>query len=141
MRVNFDTYRSLDFSYPQQVERFIHNWFAANPEKGEQLCTALKESGKERIQDLVKNPLRLTLLCLNWQSGDGKLPDTQAGLYQQFVDDFYKWKKVYSTYSNSTGSLVSTATNRTYKSDRSLSATAATKRFSDVHLDAAECLS
>lgn len=90
---DFDTYRTLDFSYPQQVERFIHNWFAANREKGEQLCTALKQSGKERIQDLVKNPLRLTLLCLNWQSGEGKLPDTQAGLYQQFVDDFYKWKK------------------------------------------------
>ncbi len=90
---DFDTYRSLDFSYPQQVERFIHKWFATNIEKGEQLCTALKESGKERIKDLVKNPLRLTLLCLNWQSGDGKLPDTQAGLYQQFVDDFYKWKK------------------------------------------------
>ncbi|MDZ8135902.1 MAG: NACHT domain-containing protein [Nostoc sp. DedQUE04] len=90
---DFDTYRSLDFSYPEQVERFIHKWFVANREKGEQLCTALKESGKERIQDLVKNPLRLTLLCLNWQSGEGKLPNTQAGLYQQFVDDFYKWKK------------------------------------------------
>ncbi|MEH1841595.1 MAG: HEAT repeat domain-containing protein [Nostoc sp.] len=90
---DFDTYRSLDFSYPEQVERFIHRWFAAIPETGKQLCTALKKSGKERIQDLVKNPLRLTLLCLNWQSGDGKLPDTQAGLYQQFVDDFYKWKK------------------------------------------------
>jgi HEAT repeat protein len=90
---NFDTYRSLDFSYPQQVEKFIHKWFTAILEVGKQLCTALKESGKERIQDLVKNPLRLTLLCLNWQSGDCKLPDTQAGLYQQFVDDFYKWKK------------------------------------------------
>ena len=90
---DFDTYRSLDFSYPEQVDKFIHKWFAAIPETGKQLCTALKESGKERIQDLVKNPLRLTLLCLNWQSRDGKLPDTQAGLYQQFVDDFYKWKK------------------------------------------------
>ncbi|MEJ6483501.1 HEAT repeat domain-containing protein, partial [Nostoc punctiforme UO1] len=90
---DFDTYRSLDFSYPEQVERFIHRWFAAISETGKQLCTALKESGKERIQDLVKNPLRLTLLCLNWQSGDGKLPDTQAGLYQQFVNDFYNWKK------------------------------------------------
>ncbi|MDF5707710.1 MAG: NACHT domain-containing protein, partial [Nostoc sp. S4] len=90
---DFDTYRSLDFSYPQQVERFIHKWFAAIPETGKQLCIALKESGKERIQDLVKNPLRLTLLSLNWQSREGKLPDTQAGLYQQFVDDFYKWKK------------------------------------------------
>ncbi|UKO96316.1 HEAT repeat domain-containing protein [Nostoc sp. UHCC 0870] len=90
---DFDNYRTLDFSYPEQVEKFIHKWFATIPETGKQLCTALKEPGKERIQDLVKNPLRLTLLCWNWQSGDGKLPDTQAGLYQQFVDDFYKWKK------------------------------------------------
>ncbi|MGJ5632604.1 HEAT repeat domain-containing protein, partial [Nostoc sp. CALU 1950] len=90
---NFDTYRTLDFSYPEQVEKFIHKWFVAIPKTGKQLCTALKESGKERIQDLVKNPLRLTLLCLNWQSREGKLPDTQAGLYQQFVDDFDKWKK------------------------------------------------
>ncbi len=98
---DFDTYRSLDFSYPEQVDRFIGNWFATNAEKGEQLCTALKESGKERIQDLVKNPLRLTLLCLNWQSGDGKLPETQAGLYKQFVDDFDKWKKEeFATNSN-----------------------------------------
>ncbi len=89
---DFDTYRTLNFSYPQDVERFIDKWFhkIEIPETGKQLCTALQEPGKERIQDLVKNPLRLTLLCLNWQSGDGKLPDTQAGLYQQFVDDFYK---------------------------------------------------
>ncbi|MBD2458857.1 HEAT repeat domain-containing protein [Nostoc sp. FACHB-87] len=92
---NFDIYRTLDFDYPEQVEEFIAKWFAKTeiPETGQQLCTALKAQGKERIQDLVKNPLRLTLLCLNWQSGDGKLPDTQAGLYQQFVDDFDKWKK------------------------------------------------
>ena len=90
---DFDTYRSLDFSYPQQVERFIYKWFAAISETGKQLCTALKEPGKERIQNLVKNPLRLTLLCLNWQSTEGNLPDTQAGLYQQYVDDFDKWKK------------------------------------------------
>ncbi|MEH1910867.1 MAG: HEAT repeat domain-containing protein [Nostoc sp.] len=92
---NFDIYRTLDFSYPKNVERFINKWFnkIEIPETGKRLCIALKESGNKRIQDLVKNPLRLTLLCLNWQSGDGKLPDTQAGLYQQFVDDFYKWKK------------------------------------------------
>ncbi|MEH2364645.1 HEAT repeat domain-containing protein [Nostoc sp.] len=92
---DFDTYRSLDFSYPQQVERFIDKWFnkIEIPKRGKQLCFALKESGKERIQDLVKNPLRLTLLCLNWQSREGELPDTQAGLYQQFVDDFDKWKE------------------------------------------------
>ncbi|HEY9799048.1 MAG TPA: HEAT repeat domain-containing protein [Leptolyngbyaceae cyanobacterium] len=90
---DFDIYRTLNFSYPQQVERFIHKWFASIHETGKHLCNELKEPGKERIQDLIKNPLRLTLLCLNLQSGDGKLPETQAELYQQFVDDFYKWKK------------------------------------------------
>lgn len=94
---NFDIYRTLDFSYPEQVEKFIDKWFTAiaepDRERGQRLCNALKESGKERIQDLVKNPLRLTLLCVNWQAREGNLPDTQAGFYQQLVDDFYKWKQ------------------------------------------------
>ncbi|MDB9380058.1 NACHT domain-containing protein, partial [Nodularia sphaerocarpa] len=90
---DFDIYRTLNFSYPEQVKQFIDKWFISIPEMGERLRKALQEPGKERIQDLVKNPLRLTLLCLNWQSREGKLPDTQAGLYQQFVNDFYKWKE------------------------------------------------
>ncbi|MEH1887667.1 NACHT domain-containing protein [Nostoc sp.] len=57
------------------------------------MCVALREQGKERIRDLVKNPLRLTLLCFNWHLGEGNLPQTKAGLYEQFVADFYEWKK------------------------------------------------
>ena len=91
---DFDTYRTLDFSYPEQVENFITRWFVkSESQRGSDLSQALKQTGKERIQDLVKNPLRLTLLCLTWQLREGKLPDTQAGLYQQFVDSFYDWKK------------------------------------------------
>ncbi len=94
----FDTYRTLEFSYPQQVEQFIGNWFSSLPsaekQTGQNLCIALKEQGKERIRDLVKNPLRLTLLCFNWYLRNGKIPETKAGLYEQFVDDFYnKWKR------------------------------------------------
>ncbi|WP_414550657.1 HEAT repeat domain-containing protein [Anabaena sp. CCY 0017] len=108
---DFDIYRTLNFSYPEQVEAFIYKWFTPIPEAGveaekqlcqdlkeagaeagKKLCQDLKEPGKERIQDLVKNPLRLTLLCFNWQSGENKLPDTQAGIYEQFVNRFYKWK-------------------------------------------------
>jgi HEAT repeat protein/energy-coupling factor transporter ATP-binding protein EcfA2 len=95
----FDTYRTLEFSYPQQVEQFIGQWFGAFPEEqgvqgvqGSRLCVALKTPGKERIRDLVKNPLRLTLLCFNWYLGEGTLPETKAGLYEQFVADFYEWK-------------------------------------------------
>ncbi|PSB04983.1 hypothetical protein C7B64_01705 [Merismopedia glauca CCAP 1448/3] len=94
---SFDNYRTLEFSYPQQVEQFIINWFGSLPsaetQTGQRLCAALRESGKERIRDLVKNPLRLTLLCFNWYLGEGKLPETKAGLYEQFVADFYEWKK------------------------------------------------
>ncbi|NEU84525.1 NACHT domain-containing protein, partial [Nostoc sp. UIC10630] len=95
---SFDNYRTLEFSYPQQVEEFICKWFdsqsPAQIQTGQQLCVALREPEKERIRDLVKNPLRLTLLCFNWYLGEEKLPQTKAGLYEQFVSDFYKWKKV-----------------------------------------------
>ncbi|WP_414755287.1 HEAT repeat domain-containing protein [Anabaena sp. CCY 9910] len=94
---SFDNYRTLEFSYPQQVEEYICKWFGsqspAQMHTGEQLCVALREPGKERIRDLVKNPLRLMLLCLNWHSGEGNLPQTKAGLYEQFVSYFYEWKK------------------------------------------------
>ena len=93
----FDTYRTLEFSYPHQVEQFIGQWFGALLEgqggQAERLCAALKAPGKERIRDLVKNPLRLTLLCFNWYLGEGTLPETKAGLYEQFVADFYKCKR------------------------------------------------
>ncbi|MEG4005338.1 HEAT repeat domain-containing protein [Microcoleus sp. Pol11C1] len=99
----FDTYRTLEFSYPEQVEIFIDKWFLtpSNPTLArgaggvlaQQLREALAASGKERIRDLVKNPLRCSLLCGTWQSLDGDLPDTKAKLYQRFVTTLYQWKK------------------------------------------------
>jgi predicted NACHT family NTPase len=59
----------------------------------QQLREALAASGKERIRDLVKNPLRCSLLCGTWQSLDGDLPDTKAKLYQRFLTTLYQWKK------------------------------------------------
>jgi|NOAtaT_6_FD_contig_101_782978_length_3583_multi_2_in_0_out_0_2 hypothetical protein len=91
----FETYRTLDFSTEQQ-EQFIKNWF--NPEnnenQAENLCSALNQRGQERIRDLVKNPLRLALLCFNrsLSLGNGQLPNTKADLYRQFVDDFREWR-------------------------------------------------
>ncbi|MDT9185326.1 hypothetical protein [Limnospira sp. PMC 289.06] len=59
----------------------------------ESLWSELQESGKERIKDLCRNPLRLTLLCATWTGKKGNLPDTTAKLYEKFVDYIYKWKK------------------------------------------------
>jgi len=89
----FDVYRNLDFDYPMQVHQFIGNWFVTEPELEQNLKSALGRSGKERIRDMVKNPLRLMLLCYSWQLMQGELPETKAGLYEWFVDAFYEWNK------------------------------------------------
>jgi HEAT repeat protein len=103
----FKIYRTLEFSYgnantPDQVGQFISNWFKhSEPERGKNLRAALDQRGKERIKDLVKNPLRLALLCRTWQLWEGGLPDTKAVLYQQFVEAIYLWKdKEFSTTSD-----------------------------------------
>ncbi len=116
----FDTYRTLEFSYPEQVHLFIEKWFDSpqppedrenlnppqpplkrgeNGEKGEngeslavELKRQLEEPDQSRIRDLIKNPLRLALLCRTWQRHRGNLPETQAELYGRFVEDFYIWK-------------------------------------------------
>jgi energy-coupling factor transporter ATP-binding protein EcfA2 len=94
----FQTYRTLEFS-EQKVEEFINACFQNRrgatpcaPELGIQLQQALNQPGKERIKDLVRNPLRLTLLCSTWHLREGKLPDTKAELYQQFVEEVYRWQ-------------------------------------------------
>ncbi|PSB34423.1 hypothetical protein C7B82_02880 [Stenomitos frigidus ULC18] len=89
----FDVYRNLDFEYPSEVHQFINQWFATEPALQQKLKVALEQPGKERIRDMVKNPLRLTLLCYSWQLQEGELPETQAGLYEWFVNAFYEWNK------------------------------------------------
>ncbi|MEH2456216.1 NACHT domain-containing protein, partial [Nostoc sp.] len=104
---DFETYWLLNFEYPQQVQEFIEKWFQPRnltpqppllikergSNKGEQLWRELNQAERQRIQDLVKNPLRLALLCSTWQGSDKGLPETKAGLYQQFVEEVYKWKE------------------------------------------------
>jgi transcriptional regulator with XRE-family HTH domain len=91
----FDVYKNLDFDYPTEVHQFISNWFKDDYEKGENLKSELAKPNQKVIQDLVKNPLSLTLLCYSWQlqQGERELPEIKAGLYEWFVDTFYEWNK------------------------------------------------
>ncbi|MEH1910250.1 NACHT domain-containing protein, partial [Nostoc sp.] len=89
----FETYRLLDFDYPQQVHQFIDNWFGNLSEKGERLKTELDSGERLRLRDLVQTPLRLALLCGISQTEEGNLPETKAGLYHQCVQQFYRWKQ------------------------------------------------
>jgi flagellar biosynthesis GTPase FlhF len=95
---DFQTYLTQPFQ-DEQMQQFIQRWFRnlsgqkQDLELAESLWSALKASGKERIKDLCRNPLRLTLLCPIWQDEQGDLPDTTAELYESFVESIYKWKK------------------------------------------------
>lgn len=92
----FEIYKTLEFK-PEQVETFIQEWFtkAEESQRGEELLKKLQEPGKERIRELVRNPLRLSLLCQTAYllPVDEPLPETKAALYQRFTRYFYEWKQ------------------------------------------------
>lgn len=119
----FDTYRTLEFSYGNrhkpdldQVNQFISNWFASsNQQLGKALRTALDQPGKERIKDLVKNPLRLSLMSYSWQLRQGKLPKTKAALYERFVEAFYEWKQEHFSTDSATRKQLNQALGRLAK--------------------------
>lgn len=55
------------------------------------LIAALHEPGREHLLDLVRNPLRLTLLCMTWDGSS--LPETQAELYERYLRKIYEWNQ------------------------------------------------
>lgn len=90
----FETYKTLGFAEGQRDD-FIRQWFGkkSNLALGEGLIAKLKESRRERICELVKNPLRLVVLCSIWTLQAGELPETKAEFYQRYWPYFYEWKK------------------------------------------------
>ncbi|MCP9293523.1 MAG: NACHT domain-containing protein [Planktothrix agardhii LY1] len=92
--MGFKTYKTQDFK-PEQIDEFIQKWFvqAKDEPKGKKLQEELKEPQRDRIRQLVANPLRLALLCqIFYKVKNPNLPETKAGLYEQFVRYFYEWK-------------------------------------------------
>ncbi len=92
--MGFKTYKTQDFK-PEQIDEFIQKWFvqAKDEPKGKKLQEELKEPQRDRICQLVTNPLRLALLCqIFYKDKNAELPETKAGLYEQFVRYFYEWK-------------------------------------------------
>jgi GTPase SAR1 family protein len=92
----FDTYKTQEFE-PEQVDKFIEQWFKCDENKiqrGEELKAKLREPGKERIRELVTNPLRLSLLCqIFYQNQHSDLPETTAELFGLYTQYFYDWKR------------------------------------------------
>ncbi|OUL36993.1 hypothetical protein BV372_05085 [Nostoc sp. T09] len=89
----FDTYKTQEFQ-SDQIDDFIQQWFtcAEQQQRGEELKVKLKETKHKKIRSLVKNPLRLALLCQTFDIDQGELPETKAALYQRYLRYFYEWK-------------------------------------------------
>lgn len=89
------TYLELaDFSL-EQVTHFVRHWFAdeANPEEGvaiaDRMVYELALPEHEGIRDLARNPLLLTLLCLNYAAA-GRFPIRRADVYDEALDALMK---------------------------------------------------
>ena len=104
---DFDTYKTLEFE-PDDVDKFICQWFEQGSqdekrrnsgnetywlEQGKRLQQELKEPGKDNIRRMVRNPLRLSMLCQSWCVPKPYLPETKAALYEQFTTYFFEWKQ------------------------------------------------
>jgi energy-coupling factor transporter ATP-binding protein EcfA2 len=96
----FDVYQSLEFRWDKadptlgQVGGFIRKWFAGQPALGNALCAELQKSENQLLQDVVRNPLRLAMLCRIWaRQSYGQLPRTKVALYEQFAEALYEWKQ------------------------------------------------
>ncbi|UCJ14053.1 MAG: HEAT repeat domain-containing protein [Phormidium sp. PBR-2020] len=63
----------------------------STPTSADALIAALHEPGRENLLDLVRNPLRLTLLCMTWDGSS--LPETQAELYARYLKEVYQWNR------------------------------------------------
>jgi hypothetical protein len=97
---DFEIYRIAGFTYPQQVHQFIDQWFAADRPSAERgnlassLKAKLEKPGKERLREIIKNPICLRVLCQTWQMEKGRLPENKATLYEQFIQAIYQVKQV-----------------------------------------------
>ena len=78
---------------PALQEQFIDRWFQhqGSPALGQQLQAELHQPHRQTLGELLRNPLRLALLCRLWGLTQGTLPHTKAMLYQQLAEALYTW--------------------------------------------------
>jgi len=85
------TYLEMADFEPDQVERFVRNWFwsgddqEASTRLADAMLTELDAPEHEGIRDLARSPLLLTLLCLNYEETLG-FPKRKVELYQDALD-------------------------------------------------------
>jgi len=89
------TYLEMADFAPDQVEKFVRAWFWEDENRDASATIAfrmLEEWAKpehEGIRDLARNPLLLTLLCLNYAETQS-FPNRRAEIYEEALDALLK---------------------------------------------------
>jgi hypothetical protein len=68
-----------------QIEVFVGRWFQQNDLKRGAFLNALAQSEHERLRDLARRPLLLTMLCLTFDE-TLSFPQHRAALYEEAID-------------------------------------------------------
>ncbi|GJM32108.1 MAG: hypothetical protein DHS20C18_11090 [Saprospiraceae bacterium] len=85
---HFTDVEMSDFN-EEQIEQFVENWFASEPETGQRCLKRLQE--RPQLKELSSIPLLLTLLCITYDEDDD-FPGNRAELYERALDALLrKW--------------------------------------------------
>ncbi|MBX2891423.1 MAG: NACHT domain-containing protein [Saprospiraceae bacterium] len=78
----FTDVEMADFN-EEQIEKFIQNWFHAEPKVGQECWQKLQNS--PQLKELASVPLLLTLLCIVYNRSNN-FPLNRANLYEEAID-------------------------------------------------------
>lgn len=78
----FTDVEMADFN-EEQIEKFIQNWFHAEPKVGQECWEKLQNS--PQLKELASVPLLLTLLCIVYNRSNN-FPPNRANLYEEAID-------------------------------------------------------
>jgi len=73
----------------EQVQAYMHKWFADDPGKRELLLANLGQDEHHGLRELTRSPLLLSVLCLAVDE-TGHLPQRRAGIYAEAFDVLLK---------------------------------------------------
>ncbi|MBD2177118.1 NACHT domain-containing protein [Pseudanabaena sp. FACHB-1998] len=78
----------------EQPSNFIDAWFGDDSESANGLKLEIQQATRHRINDLIKYPLHLSLLCSIYEKSESNfaLAATKAELFDQFIKKQYKRK-------------------------------------------------
>ena len=90
---DYAIYECLGYN-SDQPSNFIDAWFGDDSESANRLKSELQQANRQRINDLIKYPLHLSLLCSIYEKSESNFAfaTNKAELFDQFIKRQYKRK-------------------------------------------------